>query len=103
MGNPNLHQPVREGEEVPRHGAKGLQFRNAFGLLASRVRDKTAGRDTLLVDLQPCAMGKHPIHGASPSGERLAGYPEVARLPCVLDFLGEDGDSAWCRQVSRSS
>ncbi len=28
---------------------------------------------------------------------------EQARLPCMLDFLGEDGDSAWCRQVSRSS
>src|SRR5215510_12506593 len=33
----------------------------------------------------------------------LVGYPERKRLPCVLDFPEEAGDSMWCRQVSRSS
>src|SRR5215813_14965505 len=33
----------------------------------------------------------------------LARYPERERLPCVLGFPGEAGDSGWCRQVSRSS
>src|SRR5262245_57224643 len=33
----------------------------------------------------------------------LAGYPERERLPCVLGFPGEAGDSGWCQQVSRSS
>src|SRR5499426_1924804 len=33
----------------------------------------------------------------------LAGYPERERLPCVLHFPGEAGDSVWCQQVSRSS
>src|SRR5215813_1936401 len=33
----------------------------------------------------------------------LAGYPEQERLPCVLSFPEEAGDSGWCRQVSRSS
>src|SRR5262244_1269525 len=33
----------------------------------------------------------------------LAGYPERERLPCVLHFPREAGDSGWCQQVSRSS
>jgi hypothetical protein len=48
-------------------------------------------------------MGKDHVYGLSPLDVRLAGYPKVARLPCVLDFPKEDGKSAWCRQVSRSS
>src|SRR5262244_3786865 len=36
-------------------------------------------------------------------GWGLAGYPEQERLPCVLDFPEEAGNSSWCRQVSRSS
>src|SRR5215510_5121548 len=41
------------------------------------------------------------LHLHAPKG--LAGYPERERLPCVLHFPGEAGDSSWCRQVSRSS
>src|SRR2546430_7267528 len=56
-----------------------------------------------ILDIQACTPGKHNVHGPPPSRWGLAGYPEQERLPCVLDFPEEAGNSSWCRQVSRSS
>ena len=103
MGNASGGEPIGQGEQLPRHCAKGFELSDSFRLRACRVGNHATGSHSLLMDIQRCTMGKDHVYGLSPLDVRLAGYPKVARLPCVLDFLGEDGDSAWCRQVSRSS
>src|SRR6266850_2854174 len=90
-------------QQVAGHRAKRSEFRDPLALLPCRIRHHPTGRNALLMDIQSRTPCKHHVHATPPSTLGLAGYPEQERLPCVLDFPKEAGNSSWCRQVSRSS
>ena len=99
MSPPSGGQPIRQGEQVSGHRAKGLEIEQPVGLLARRIRRHATGRNPLLVDIQPRTMSED--HPDGPLLCRwLAGSLNVQSLRCVLHCPNAAGDNPWCLEGS---